>query len=1005
MATFDVGIIVTAINNAKGAFRGVRNDLEKTEKAANRTAKRMRAIQVVLVAIAVGAAVQFAKGIANTVGEMELLISRLSAVEGGLSAARATLKNITAEFAQTPFSIDAVANSFTRLRAAGLSTEDANATLRAGVDAVAAFGGSTAELNRFIIGLQQSIGKGTLSMEELRQQIGEAVPSAMRVLAREMDISIGELFTRIERGSVESLEAVKLLTRGLQKDFGGFANSLGDKITGALKGAQSRIRIALEELFNVDTDAGAQTVELIRDMEKAITGFIKSISQDEIDRLFLSIKNGAAFAGNLVSVLRTVVNVLGDLFNGINALLGQSGTFIAAGGLIGYLMFGKVGAAAGLILTSIQQVFGSFMSKAQGANSFVGGLIGTFGNALTFGMIGYLIFGKAGPAGIIAAIGTIFTKIGEIASENRAQEALVANLASRVARKVGDGGTEAARKFLKALMAEAERNSGIGSTFARTVLGRQGSFEEGLKKIRQLLVDLQDPTSEFFKLINRQSTKSQKKMETLTQLVTRSFAQTAVKIRKLVDQAETTTFSFGGQSAEKLRRKLEPMVAIVEQLRKKIAAFEKAAVGRTLTSQEQKALAQARKELSAVDKDIRRINEAISTGEAKGVAAFADKVNDAFKKAQLATNRFAKSLSGNDGLDGKIQAVRDQYEQIKLKIDEVIERQKKLGDSSGIAKSNAELQRAADIRDKLIAKLEREKQLQDQLFAIQQASARMQIGGDIARLAREQRGGIQAVFQSSFADQADDRKLQLKQGILAAQERIKALEIEAQTASAARAAEIEATSAKLQEYVSAQQAALESTSAAGMLAKSTWQEVGDAISSSTKDALKDVVKGTFDAEKALLAFYDKLTDAAINYLVELVKIQIQQQLLGAASGGGAGAGAGGAGIFGALFSGLFAANGAIARGGIKAFANGDIIRGPTMFGLAGEAGDEAIMPLTRVGGQLGVRAEGGAGDQYHITIQAIDAQSSAEFIRKHGDAFVSTIKAKGRLNNGIGSTR
>jgi phage-related minor tail protein len=62
------------------------------------------------------------------------------------------------------------------------------------------------------------------------------------------------------------------------------------------------------------------------------------------------------------------------------------------------------------------------------------------------------------------------------------------------------------------------------------------------------------------------------------------------------------------------------------------------------------------------------------------------------------------------------------------------------------------------------------------------------------------------------------------------------------------------------------------------------------------------------------------------------------------------------------------ANGNVFAGpGISAFSS-QIVDRPTIFpfakgiGLMGEAGAEAIMPLTRIGGKLGVRAEGGSGD-------------------------------------------
>jgi lambda family phage tail tape measure protein len=65
------------------------------------------------------------------------------------------------------------------------------------------------------------------------------------------------------------------------------------------------------------------------------------------------------------------------------------------------------------------------------------------------------------------------------------------------------------------------------------------------------------------------------------------------------------------------------------------------------------------------------------------------------------------------------------------------------------------------------------------------------------------------------------------------------------------------------------------------------------------------------------------------------------------------------------------ANGNVFAGsGISAFSN-TVVDRPTIFpfakgiGLMGEAGAEAIMPLTRIGGKLGVRADGAkSGDTY-----------------------------------------
>ncbi|MBK6466758.1 MAG: phage tail tape measure protein [Paracoccaceae bacterium] len=73
------------------------------------------------------------------------------------------------------------------------------------------------------------------------------------------------------------------------------------------------------------------------------------------------------------------------------------------------------------------------------------------------------------------------------------------------------------------------------------------------------------------------------------------------------------------------------------------------------------------------------------------------------------------------------------------------------------------------------------------------------------------------------------------------------------------------------------------------------------------------------------------------------------------------------GIAGAMSAFMpFANGGAFAQGKVMPFANGGVVSSPTAFpmrggrGLMGEAGPEAIMPLTRgADGQLGVQAAGG----------------------------------------------
>ena len=96
----------------------------------------------------------------------------------------------------------------------------------------------------------------------------------------------------------------------------------------------------------------------------------------------------------------------------------------------------------------------------------------------------------------------------------------------------------------------------------------------------------------------------------------------------------------------------------------------------------------------------------------------------------------------------------------------------------------------------------------------------------------------------------------------------------------------------------------------------------------------------------------------------------------------------------------FADGGMFSAGRVRAFAGGGVVEGPTLFGmrggtgLMGEAGPEAIMPLTRgADGKLGVRSEGGRPVTVVMNIQTRDAES---FRRSQSQIAAQMGRALGR---------
>ena len=79
---------------------------------------------------------------------------------------------------------------------------------------------SQADLQGVLIAVQQIMSKGTVSSEELRQQLGERLPGAFQVAARAMGVTTSELSRMLEQGSILSTTFLPRFASQLQREFG-----------------------------------------------------------------------------------------------------------------------------------------------------------------------------------------------------------------------------------------------------------------------------------------------------------------------------------------------------------------------------------------------------------------------------------------------------------------------------------------------------------------------------------------------------------------------------------------------------------------------------------------------------------------------------------------------------------------------------------------------------------------------------------------------------------------
>jgi tape measure domain-containing protein len=149
-------------------------------------------------------------------------------------------------------------------------------------------------------------------------------------------------------------------------------------------------------------------------------------------------------------------------------------------------------------------------------------------------------------------------------------------------------------------------------------------------------------------------------------------------------------------------------------------------------------------------------------------------------------------------------------------------------------------------------------------------------------------------------------------------------------------------------------------------AKEDLQSIASSIGSAFGDAFKGIITGTSSVREALAGMFQSIADSFADMVAQMIAEWMRTQVLqgfqslfgpalGALGGGFAGGAAGFGGGFDAGisplsgvsdFSGAFKfANGGIAAGGFRAFADGGIVTGPTL-GLVGEGRyNEAVIPL------------------------------------------------------------
>lgn len=301
---------------------------------------------------ALSALPRFATDSLRVASDFESLGLSLKAVLGSAQAAEAEMRRLRETSDRLGIPLQTLAEQYLGFAAAakGTALEGAQAreVFEAVAEAGAALGLRSEQIAGSLLALQQMMSKGTVSAEEMRQQLGERLYGSLNIAARSIGLTTERFSELMERGLLPASKLLPAFAEQLRRELGG----------GAADASQSA-RAAFARLENAILDlklefARSGFMDAIVEASKQLTGAFKDEGFRQSVREF----------GALIASLTRFVVEHGDKL----VVLGGVITGASAGAKLGRIAGPKV-AAIGAGIGAVAGGAGAYSLLPDGAAS------------------------------------------------------------------------------------------------------------------------------------------------------------------------------------------------------------------------------------------------------------------------------------------------------------------------------------------------------------------------------------------------------------------------------------------------------------------------------------------------------------------------------------------------------------------------------------------------------------------------------------------------------------
>jgi tape measure domain-containing protein len=214
------------INELERELRGVNNQLTITDRTVNLfktsmgqfTAGNLIANGVMTLAEKVG---ELGRAFITTMVQGDQMNRAMNAIYKDTKLAASQIDFLRKASVETGVSFSEISTEFVKFSAsmnsANIPLEQSNALFKAVTSAASTLGLGTEATAGSLNALAQMASKGTVSMEELRQQLGDRLPGVMGLTSKAMGITEGQLVKLVESGQLATRDFIVPFTKGLQE--------------------------------------------------------------------------------------------------------------------------------------------------------------------------------------------------------------------------------------------------------------------------------------------------------------------------------------------------------------------------------------------------------------------------------------------------------------------------------------------------------------------------------------------------------------------------------------------------------------------------------------------------------------------------------------------------------------------------------------------------------------------------------------------------------------------